>query len=84
MLADELRRARVAAGLSQEKLAAKAGISREYVNYLERGKRSPTVTVFVKICRALGEYPPEVLARMLSQPRKHFEPGKAKEQAPRK
>ena len=70
MLAHELRKIRQAAGLTQEELAGKAGISREYVNYLERGKRSPTVTVFVKICRAVGEYPPDVLARILPPSRK--------------
>lgn len=65
MLSDELRKARIAAGLTQEELAAKAGISREYVNYLERGKRVPTIPVFVKLCSAMKLYAPELLARII-------------------
>lgn len=64
-LAAELKRTRIAAGLTQEELAAKANVSREYVNYVERGKRQPTVAVFVKLCRAMDSSPPEVLARAL-------------------
>jgi transcriptional regulator with XRE-family HTH domain len=65
VLAAELRKSRLAAGLTQEELAAKAGLSREYVNYLERGRRSPTVTVFIKLCFAMNVYPPDLLARIL-------------------
>lgn len=65
VLAREIKKARVAAGLTQEQLAAKANVSREYVNYVERGKRQPTVVVFVKLCRAMNVYPPELLAKSL-------------------
>jgi transcriptional regulator with XRE-family HTH domain len=65
VLATELKKARIAAGLTQEKLAAKARVSREYVNYVERGKRQPTVAMFVRLCKAMKEYPPDVLARSL-------------------
>ena len=65
MLPTELKKARLAAGLTQEELAAKAGISREYVNYVERGKRQPTVAVFIRLCKAMKQYPPDVLARAL-------------------
>lgn len=65
MLASELRKARVAAGLTQEELAAKARVSREYINYLERGKRMPTVAVFIRIAKAVGVYPPDLLARVV-------------------
>jgi transcriptional regulator with XRE-family HTH domain len=71
VLAKELRNARMDAGMTQEKLAAKAGISREYVNYLERGKRSPTVAVFVRICHALEIYPPDLLARAIPPRQRH-------------
>jgi transcriptional regulator with XRE-family HTH domain len=40
--------------LSQERLAAKAGLSREYVSILENGKRSPTVGALTKQCRVMG------------------------------
>jgi transcriptional regulator with XRE-family HTH domain len=65
VLATELRNTRIAAGLTQEQLAAKASVSREYVNYVERGKRQPTVAVFVRLCKAMNAYPPDVLARAL-------------------
>jgi transcriptional regulator with XRE-family HTH domain len=64
-LAAELRKIRLAAGLTQEQLAAKANVSREYVNYLERGKRQPTVAMFVRLCKAVKANPPDVLARSL-------------------
>ena len=65
VLARELRKARLAAGLTQEKLAAKANVSREYVNYIERGKRQPTVGMFVRLCKAMGLHPPDVLESIL-------------------
>lgn len=65
MLAKELKKARTAAGLTQEELAAKANLSREYVNYLERGKRVPTVPVFIRLCKAMKVYPPDLLAKVL-------------------
>ena len=65
LLATELKKARLAAGLTQERLAAKARVSREYVNYVERGKRQPTVAVFVRLCKAMNQHPPDVLARSL-------------------
>jgi transcriptional regulator with XRE-family HTH domain len=65
VLAQELRKARMAAGLTQEELAAKAHLSREYVNYIERGKRQPTVAVFIRICKALKLHPPDFLERVL-------------------
>jgi putative transcriptional regulator len=65
VLKNELRKARIAAGLTQEELAAKAGVSREYVNYVERGKSDPTVKMFVKLCKAMGVYAPDVLKRVV-------------------
>ena len=54
MLGDELRKTRVAAGLTQEELAFKADVSRNYVSLLELGQKSPTVETLDRICRALG------------------------------
>ena len=65
VLATELKKARLAAGLTQEQLAAKANVSREYVNYIERGKREPTVKIFVRLCKAMRVYPPDLLAKSL-------------------
>jgi transcriptional regulator with XRE-family HTH domain len=54
MLGDQLRKARVAAGLTQEQLAFRARISRNYVSLLELGEKSPTVETLDRVCRALG------------------------------
>jgi transcriptional regulator with XRE-family HTH domain len=40
-----IRQRREAAGLSQEKLAALAGLHRTYISLLERGKRMPSIEV---------------------------------------
>lgn len=53
MLGAELRKAREAAGLSQEKLAFKAGVHRTYISMLERGKASPTLDTFLRVCKVL-------------------------------
>jgi transcriptional regulator with XRE-family HTH domain len=64
MLGDELRAARLAAGWSQEALAERAGISRNYVSLLELGRKSPTVDVLLAICRALDISAADVIRRI--------------------
>ncbi|MCI0348915.1 MAG: helix-turn-helix domain-containing protein [Acidobacteriales bacterium] len=54
MLGNEIRKARLAVKLSQEELAFKADISRNYVSLLELNQKSPTVDVLLRIARALG------------------------------
>jgi transcriptional regulator with XRE-family HTH domain len=49
-----LRRRREAAGVSQEALAAKADLHRNYVGLLERGKQIPSILVVEKLAEALG------------------------------
>lgn len=49
-----IRRYRVAAGLSQEKLAERAELHRNHIGFIERGQRSPTVAVLARIGEALG------------------------------
>ncbi|WP_232069912.1 helix-turn-helix domain-containing protein [Gemmata massiliana] len=49
-----LRRYREAAGVSQEALAARAELHRNYVGLLERGKQVPTLLVVEKLAGALG------------------------------
>ena len=44
LFGEELRRLRRRSGLSQETLAARAGLSPEAVSLLERGRRSPRMT----------------------------------------
>ncbi len=45
---------RVANGLSQEQLAAKAGLSRVYIGYIERGERLPSLDAIIGIANALS------------------------------
>ncbi len=52
-LGQTIKRHREEAGLSQEQLAAKAGIHRTHVGFLERGERSASVDVLVRIAVAL-------------------------------
>ena len=54
LVARNIRRLRVARGLSQEMLAVDAGIDRTYVSRLERGLENPTVAVLEKLARALS------------------------------
>ena len=64
MLGKELRKARLAAGLTQEELAFKADVSRNYVSLLELGEKSPTVHVLLRICKALGVKASKLIARI--------------------
>lgn len=53
LVARNLRRLRVKAGLSQEILAVDANIDRSYVSRLERGIENPTVAILEKIANAV-------------------------------
>lgn len=44
---------RIKAGISQEELSEKSGLSREYIAYVETGKRSPSINALVSIANAL-------------------------------
>lgn len=55
--ADILKRAREDAGLTQEQLANRSGLSRVYIALLETGKRSePSIQVVETFGKALGEH----------------------------
>jgi transcriptional regulator with XRE-family HTH domain len=54
LVARNLRRLRVRAGLSQEILAVDAVIDRSYVSRLERGIENPTVAMLEKIAKVVG------------------------------
>ena len=64
MLGDELSEARLAQGLSQEQLAAQAGVTREYISKLENGRSSPTVDTLLAICSALGIKASQIIAKI--------------------
>jgi transcriptional regulator with XRE-family HTH domain len=62
ILAKILVRERKQAGLSQEELAENAGLHRTYVSQIERGLKSPTLAVFIKLVHALDLKASDVLA----------------------
>jgi transcriptional regulator with XRE-family HTH domain len=54
VLGEVIRKARVAAGLTQEELAARARLSRNYISLLEHDQRSVTVVALMRIGRVVG------------------------------
>lgn len=64
MFGKELRRLRAEAGLTQEAVGARAGVSREYVSMLEADKYTPTIDVFIRLCHAVGTSPADVIVRL--------------------
>lgn len=50
--------------MTQEDLAVRASLTREYVSLLERDKRTPTVEVFIRLVRAVGLTPAEVIVEI--------------------
>ena len=61
VLAENLKRHRLATGLSQEELAHRAEIDRTYVSSLERCQYSATVDMIEKLARVLGVEAAELL-----------------------
>jgi transcriptional regulator with XRE-family HTH domain len=49
-----VKRLRIAAGISQAKLAERMGVDRAYVNGLELGRRNPTIVTLWHVGEALG------------------------------
>lgn len=49
-----MKDARTNAGLSQQELADKLGVSRQTINAIEKGDYNPTIKLCVGICRVLG------------------------------
>ena len=64
-----LKRRREAAGKSQEALAAEAGLHRNYVGLLERGRQVPSILVVEKLAAALGT----TMSSILREVEKHEE-----------
>lgn len=63
VMAKNLRRTRHDQKLTQEELAARAGLSARYVGAIERGDVAASVTVLGQIADALGVEPSELLRR---------------------
>lgn len=62
-----LRDARNAVGMSQERLAEKAGFHRNYISLLETGERQPSITSVIALSRALGISSAELVAKVEEQ-----------------
>ncbi|MCD6449515.1 MAG: helix-turn-helix transcriptional regulator [Thermotogaceae bacterium] len=56
----KLRETRVQLGMTQEELAGKVGVSRQTINYIERGKYKPTVILALKIAKVLNKNVEEI------------------------
>ena len=61
--AAELRSLRDALGISQEELADRAGLHRNYVGMIERLERNPTLKAIEGLARALGTRPSVLVDR---------------------
>lgn len=62
MVGRNIRAVRIAAGISQEELAARMAVDQGYVGSLEAGKRNPTILTVWHASVALGVLP-DVLFR---------------------
>lgn len=52
-----LKQVREEAKLSQLELSYKSGVSQNMITYIETGKRTPTLTTLLKLCKALDINP---------------------------
>lgn len=83
---EQLRQFRKAAGVTQEELAFRAGLDRTYISLLERGMKSPTLSVFFRLCNVLAISPVEFIslvhAHMVETEREDapFDAGRKQEQ----
>ncbi len=70
ILAENVRRLRLSAGLSQEELAARADLHRTYISSIERAKRNVTLKNIFLLAQALGVTPATLVT-----PAEDSEPG---------
>lgn len=61
VFAQNVRRQRLALGLSQEELAERAGVHRTYIGMLEREEKNVTIYNIERIAEALGLEPYKLL-----------------------
>lgn len=71
-LGKRLKEERLKNGLSQEKIAEKAGLSSVYISHIECGSAKASLESLVKVCNALGITPDLVLYDSLYKSRAYF------------
>jgi len=64
LVGKNVKRTRLALRMTQEDLAAKSGLSQQYISDLERGLRNPTVVTLFELAVALACSP----AHLISEP----------------
>lgn len=62
-----IRNYRQSAGLSQERLGERMGVSTNYISLLESGKRYPSIGTLIRIARALDANPGEMLNAIVAR-----------------
>jgi transcriptional regulator with XRE-family HTH domain len=60
---EHLRELRASAGLSQEALAEKASLHRNYIGHIERGEKTASLEVLVRLAAAFDLSLPELMER---------------------
>jgi transcriptional regulator with XRE-family HTH domain len=63
-LGEIISRRRQERNLSQEELAARAGIHRTYVSQIERGLKSPTLLILINLAQALDTKASVILSEL--------------------
>lgn len=71
---ERLRVLRVARGMSQEDLAAAAGLHRTHISLIERNKRSARLETVERLAMALGVQPSELIPDLSNSPGKGDQP----------
>ena len=67
VLARNVRRLRASTGMSQEELAARAGLHRTYISSVERGQRNVSIENIFALARALGCEPQALVTAHLGE-----------------
>lgn len=61
MIGNNIRKARKAAGVSQKELAERLQVHQKDISRWENGAHTPTLEMFIKICRELNASADEIL-----------------------
>ena len=74
IIGENIRRKRIALGLSQERLAAQIGVEQSYLSGVEYGRRNPTAVTIWHISLALNVKP----GSLFELPKEDAKPRKSK------